>query len=280
MPMAPMGRVKGAPAKPAEAGSGGLGAGWTFAILFGILVVLGGTVAILYPTIRGDDDEAAPDVPTVAEKDARVAKPVADVPAIASRPDTAVAVVKPVVPQPEPPKVVTPPPQPKTLAELLKCPAGTAKVVVDKDAKDGPDVDLSAVAFCMDAFEFPGRGEKPKTGVSAGTAMKMCKEAGRRLCTGLEWKAACGTALPYGDDYKDGACNVGSDKIGPSGASAECKTRAGVFDLVGNASEWASDGVLHGGDASGGKGASCKSTARRFMPGPTNGFRCCADAAR
>jgi formylglycine-generating enzyme required for sulfatase activity len=132
----------------------------------------------------------------------------------------------------------------------------------------------------MDPFEFPGRGEKPKTGVSAGTAAKMCKDAGRRLCSGAEWRKACGaTRFVYGDDFDEQKCNV-SGKVQEAGAFPSCKSAAGVFDLVGNASEWAADGMLHGGDAGGGKGATCVTAAKRFMPGPTNGFRCCADATR
>jgi hypothetical protein len=66
-----------------------------------------------------------------------------------------------------------------------------------------------------------------------------------------------------------------------AGSFPSCKTDAGVCDLSGNASEWAADGQLHGGDAGGGKGGStCSSAVKRFMPGPTNGFRCCADPTR
>jgi len=127
------------------------------------------------------------------------------------------------------------------------------------------------VAFCMDAYEFPGQGEKPKTGVHSGTAAGLCKKAGKRLCTGREFLKACGDA-----SFEAGVCNT-SGSLQPSGSFPSCKSPAGIYDLVGNAGEWTSDGQLRGGDASRGGGGSCGYATRRFSPKATDGFRCCAD---
>ena len=147
-------------------------------------------------------------------------------------------------------------------------------------AKDTPDAKLALVAYCIDTYEFPGKGEKPRTGVSAGTATKLCKDGGKHLCSGDEWKRACGAKkYGYDDDFVDNQCNV-EGKIVDGGSFPGCKSTEGVYDLIGNASEWAADGMLHGGDTTAGKGATCGTSSKRFMPGPTNGFRCCTDAAR
>jgi formylglycine-generating enzyme required for sulfatase activity len=148
-----------------------------------------------------------------------------------------------------------------------------AKVVLDPNAKDGAGVKPSSAAYCMDAYEFPGKGQPPKTGVSQGAAAKACKDAGKRLCSGDEWTKACDA------EYEASQCNVGG-KLAQPGSFPACKTAAGVFDLVGNAGEWTSDGRLHGGDASTGKSAGCKYATKHFAPKASDGFRCCADAQR
>jgi len=153
-----------------------------------------------------------------------------------------------------------------------------AKVVLDPAATD--DADPAKVAFCVDTHEYPGAGKPPKTGVSAGAAASQCKKDGKRLCTRDEWRAACGQNYPYGADYREGACNVTSGALKPSGSFADCVTANGVYDLLGNASEWASDGRVHGGDASSGAKTRCDTESKRLLPGPTNGFRCCANAEK
>jgi len=148
------------------------------------------------------------------------------------------------------------------------------KVVTDAQALDDGKAKPADVAFCIDAYEFPGKGQRPKTGVSAGAATGMCKKDGKHLCGGAEWNRACGEA-----EYAAGMCNV-SGSIQESGAFPSCRTASGIFDLVGNAGEWTTDGRLHGGDAGTGKAANCRYGTKHFMPKGTDGFRCCADATR
>ena len=155
-----------------------------------------------------------------------------------------------------------------------------AKIVTNAMAQDKPDLDMSTIAFCIDAYEFPGKGQRPKGGVSGAAARRLCNGVGKRLCKASEWTRACGETYPYGNAYRADACNVSSGKMRPAGEMPDCKTDEGVFDLVGNASEWADDGSVHGGDTGGDKGTTCGTKSRRFMPSPTNGFRCCANPSR
>jgi formylglycine-generating enzyme required for sulfatase activity len=148
------------------------------------------------------------------------------------------------------------------------------KVVTDATAAVDGKAKPADVAFCVDAYEYPGKGQKPKAGVSAGAAAGMCKKDGKRLCSSAEWTHACGETEPAA-----GACNV-SGSMKETGASPACKTAEGIFDLVGNAGEWTTDGRLHGGDASTGKGSACGYSTKHFMPKGMDGFRCCADATR
>lgn len=130
-------------------------------------------------------------------------------------------------------------------------------------------------------------GQKPQAYISGTQAQAACKQAGKRLCTQVEWLAACqgpdGFTYPYGNTYKKGACNEGratnpvNDCFGPGGAVftsknmndpccvnqpntvalagsfADCKSSAGVFDLHGNLHEWidattpSGNGVFRGG---------------------------------
>ncbi len=52
----------------------------------------------------------------------------------------------------------------------------------------------------------------PSGYMSGLMARKLCENAGKRLCTPSEWVTACkgqdATKYPYGDQYREGACNV------------------------------------------------------------------------
>jgi hypothetical protein len=158
-------------------------------------------------------------------------------------------------------------------------------------------------------------GVVPQAYVSRVQASLACKAAGKRLCTGVEWRAACEgstkTTYPYGEKHKSGACNtkgknpmsmlVGGAKVylwgtamhhpllntyphtlAKTGEFEECTNDYGVFDMVGNLHEWTSDGAFRGGyyrdESVNGPGCRYQTTAH----GPTysdysTGFRCCAD---
>lgn len=247
-----------------------------FFSLFFLFVVVGGAGMLIYVRLSEGDatTEKPKDLGIVATQDVERVKDVAKETTVSIIEDvpTTVASIKPPPPPPPPP-----PPKKTTFADLLSCPQGMVKIVIDPNAQEGTDP--SKVAYCIDAYEYPGKGKKPKTGVSSSSARALCKEVGKRLCTAEEFMRACGETYPYGEEFDPDACNV-SGKIVETGSFSGCKTKEGVYDLVGNASEWTADGLIRGGDATQGKGATCSSKTKRFLPGPTNGFRCCTEAKR
>jgi len=128
------------------------------------------------------------------------------------------------------------------------------------------------------------QGMIPQGYISGTQAAAACAAAGKRLCTSVEWLAACqGVAkatYPYGGHtHKPGACNdayqghpvvkyfgtnVGiwdskhmndpginkqAGTVAKGGAFAGCKGAHGVFDMHGNLHEWVSDtaGTFRGG---------------------------------
>ncbi len=173
--------------------------------------------------------------------------------------------------------------------------------------------------FCIDRYEWPGReGALPQVLVSWSDAERLCRDAGRRLCTEDEWTLACEgpEMLPYPWGYArdETACNIdrhnvaydrdrvtGDDRAAaeaeaarvsqarPSGAYPRCVSPYGVHDMVGNVDEWT---VSRTGDPfrSALKGgywgrirARCRPATRRHDESFRYyqiGFRCCADPAR
>lgn len=276
--MAPMQKVSGA-AEQATVRKEAAAPARLFILLFALFLVVGGLSAFLVvwfsreapqplekPVVHQETKAAPPQAPAAAPAPALG-------PADVSADTAADVVVDTGAAEPPPPP---PPPPKRPLAETLVCPEGMAKIVLDPDATD--DKDPAKVAFCIDTHEYPGAGQKPKVGVALTAAKSLCAKEGKRLCTGQEWLTACGKAYPYGNEYRPNVCNVDSGVLKESGSMPECRTPQGVYDLVGNASEWAADGLVHGGDVSGGAGNRCDTSSKRLLPGPTNGFRCCASA--
>lgn len=138
--------------------------------------------------------------------------------------------------------------------------------------------------FCVDRYEFPGGGRVPKTGISWFGADQACKRQGKRLCQTKEWQRACGAKYPWGRTWNANKCNT-EDKdelersIAAAGSFKGCKAR-GIYDMVGNVSEWTAGQQVAGGDfRSGPKRAQCYYASRK-SPGSSSGsvgFRCCAD---
>jgi len=125
----------------------------------------------------------------------------------------------------------------------------------------------------------------PSGYLSGNVARRLCENAGKRLCTPSEWVTACkgqnATKYPYGNQYRDGVCNVfrdshpavllygdasknhldprlnlTEDEAGPllrkTGASDQCRSQWGqdaVYDMVGNLDEWVDEprGAFLGG---------------------------------
>lgn len=129
--------------------------------------------------------------------------------------------------------------------------------------------------YCIDRFEAPGRGKKPKT-ISLSGARQACKMRGLRLCRAKEWMRACAGRFPYGRDYNKDSCNTERSTLVPSGSLKTCKSRWGVYDLSGNVSEWVEDGSAMGGDFSATRQGYVSCMARAKGSSKT-GYRCCGD---
>jgi formylglycine-generating enzyme required for sulfatase activity len=128
--------------------------------------------------------------------------------------------------------------------------------------------------YCIDRFEYPGRGKTPHR-ASLAAAKSTCRARGLRLCTAKEWIRACGGLFPYGREYDAERCNTGNTKPVPSGSQRGCRSRWGVYDMSGNAAEWVAGGTAMGGDFRAEQGhAGCMA---RSSGGATTGFRCCSD---
>ncbi len=197
-------------------------------------------------------------------------------------------------------------------------------------------------AFCIDAYEaalvsFPdfgpvspyfNPGDREVVAVSAPglvpqgyidqvRASDACTNAGKRLCTDVEWLRACqgpsGNTYPYGDVREPGVCNdartvhpaveyfMTTDPsiyseldhpclnqleagLDPTGANAGCLTDDGAFDMMGNLHEWTADpnGTFRGGfyvdTVLNGNGCLYATTAHDVSHYDySTGFRCCAD---
>ena len=144
-------------------------------------------------------------------------------------------------------------------------------------------------AYCIDAYEYPGRGQKPKVNITFNGAKSLCEQAGKRLCSGNEWVRACkgrGNAMyPYGKKFNANKC-ITVDKEdeerrrAASGSMRSCKSASGAYDMSGNVAEWTSDQRVRGGYyASYDDEATCKSGGRRAPSSKRGyiGFRCCMD---
>lgn len=140
--------------------------------------------------------------------------------------------------------------------------------------------------YCIDAYEYPGRGSKPKTNASWFQAQQLCEARGARLCKQQEWRSACGSKYPYGSKWNPDSCNtVDEDEfersLAAAGSFKQCRSRSGAYDMVGNAHEWvAEQRIAGGGFDSGSDVAQCGySSAKAPGSGSSNiGFRCCGDA--
>jgi formylglycine-generating enzyme len=172
------------------------------------------------------------------------------------------------------------------------------------------------VRVCMDQFEAPNvRGAKPFVMKSYKSALKWCRERGRRVCSEQEWEMACEgeehRPLSYGWRVDRARCN--SDKPwrafdvtklfqegeegdaevdrlfqgAKSGAYGACVSPFGIYDLMGNVEEWVASrpGRRYSGALKGGFWAKpwtgCRGTNDAHEPEfifYETGFRCCMDA--
>ncbi|TXD36395.1 protein kinase [Lujinxingia vulgaris] len=162
---------------------------------------------------------------------------------------------------------------PRPAANATNCPPGMLLVRAN------------AGNFCVDAYEYPGRGRAPKNRVTWFEARRLCAQDNKRLCTMSEWRSACGgSAFPYGNSYDADRCNTADEdgferSLAAAGSFAQCRSRSGAFDMTGNVFEWVEEQrVAGGGYDSESEVASCRySSPKAPGSGEANiGFRCCA----
>lgn len=159
-------------------------------------------------------------------------------------------------------------------------------------------------------------GAIPQSYLSQLLARKACENAGKRLCTQDEWVGACkgkaGRKFPYGQNYKQGVCNVyrlihpaavlhGSASLGhrdprlnlvyegeapllrATGETPGCVSSwddERIYDMVGNLDEWVEDGVFLGGFYARSTTQGCEAKVSVHAPiyyDYSTGARCCRD---
>lgn len=108
---------------------------------------------------------------------------------------------------------------------------------------------LSPLDVCIDVYEYPNvEGEAPINMVTYEEAVNFCQVRKKRLCRKEEWLQACrgvtqSAVYPFGETWQPRACNLKDDDythlgLARSGASEQCRTPDGIFDLAGNLAEW------------------------------------------
>jgi formylglycine-generating enzyme required for sulfatase activity len=173
----------------------------------------------------------------------------------------------------------------------------------------------TSLRFCMDQYEAPNeRGAKPLVMFDFFGSQRWCEKRGKRLCSEQEFETACeGPQLEpyfYGWAVDVSVCNSNKpwkafdahklqgggvearnelDRLWqgtPSGAMPRCRTRDGIYDLLGNVEEWvtARSGRRWPGALMGGFWAKpwtgCRGTNDAHEPKFAFyevGFRCCKD---
>ncbi len=170
---------------------------------------------------------------------------------------------------------------------LLGHACGAVPRVTDEELS-GTFVDMGE--FSIDQHPYPNDPQKPiKTGVTRQEAEDLCKAAGKRLCSEVEWERACkgasNSTFEYSGSYDKKACEDLTS--GLPGQRSKCVSGFGVKDMHGLAFEWTSStwGRGQSGLATvrGYKGSSnvvrerCASGQGRepMRASADTGFRCC-----
>jgi len=137
------------------------------------------------------------------------------------------------------------------LADLTS-PAAVAGGVVQRGVASD---DYEAVAVCpdsgngcVDLYAVSIPGVTPSAFLTWFQAAAAARNSGKRLPTNQEWQAAAlGTPDPGVSAAGSADCNTkngggtGVDAVVPTGSRSNCVSDVGVFDMVGNLSEWVAD---------------------------------------
>lgn len=141
-----------------------------------------------------------------------------------------------------------------------------------------PQAERLPSGACMDRFEYPGEGKRPRVSLTKNQAELLCHARQGRLCQVEEWRSACALG-----SVQRASCQLrhGRKKrmrLRKAGKS-KCVHAGRFYDLLGNAAEWVLDGSALGGDIKTHRSkASCD---QRIEPskarnsGFSLGFRCC-----
>jgi hypothetical protein len=115
-------------------------------------------------------------------------------------------------------------------AQLGSAPGSEGRV----PAREADGVRVQLGAFRIDRMPYPNApGKPPRTGVTRAQAADLCEEAGKRLCTEVEWERAC--AGPTGARFVTGdALDVTACASDP----AACGTPEGAQMMGVTLAEW------------------------------------------
>ena len=105
------------------------------------------------------------------------------------------------------------------------------------------------------------RGQYPARFLTWFQAQQACALSGKRLLTNAEWQmAAAGTPDPGPKGDGVSQCNTYSPDVVPTGQAANCMSKWGTHDMVGNVKEWVADWIQ-------GPGINPSTVSNLFTPG-------------